>query len=77
LGFKALMKPFKNKISCSSIFDSLSVRIPTMIIRDYFTFMVNDNLKISPSARCISAANAICKAIDNFNENYISLADIL
>jgi hypothetical protein len=46
-------------------------------MRDYSTFMVNHNFKVSPSARCVSAANAICKNTDVFNKDYISLTDIL
>jgi hypothetical protein len=42
----------KIKIS-SSIFDSVSVRIPTRTIRDYSIFMVNHNFKVNPSARCV------------------------
>jgi hypothetical protein len=39
--------------------------------------MVNHNFKVSLSARCISAASDICKAIDIFNKDYVSLMDIL
>jgi hypothetical protein len=68
-----LISVFKSKISCSSIFDSVSVRIPTRIIRDYSTFMVNHNFKLSPSDRRVSAAIAISKDIDIFNKDYIAL----
>jgi hypothetical protein len=68
---------FKNKISCCSIFDSVSVRISTRIITDCSTFIVNHNFKVSPSARCVSAANATCKDNDIFNGDCISLTDIL
>jgi hypothetical protein len=53
---------FKGKISCCSIFDTVSIHISTRILRDYYirTFMVNRNFKVSqpvnPSARCVSAA---------------------
>jgi hypothetical protein len=36
----------------------------------------NHNFKVSPSARCIPAANAICKETDIFNKDKISLIDI-
>jgi hypothetical protein len=69
------------RINRSSIFDSVSVRIPTRIIRDYSIIMINHSFKISFSARCVSAANTICKDIDIFNEDceYTSprLTDIL
>jgi hypothetical protein len=43
---------------------AVSIRISTRIIRDYSTFMLNHNFKVSLAARCVSAANAICKDID-------------
>jgi hypothetical protein len=46
------------------LFDSVSIRIPTRIIRDYFIFMANHNFKVSPPTRCLFAANAICKDTD-------------
>jgi hypothetical protein len=38
--------------------------------------MVTHSFKVSPSARCVSAANASCKDIDIFKKGYISLTDI-
>jgi hypothetical protein len=38
--------------------------------------VVNHNFKVSPSARCVSAANAICKEIHFFNKDKITLTDI-
>jgi hypothetical protein len=70
-----LINVFKNKISCSSIFDTLCLRIPSRRIRDYSTFAVNKNVKVSPTARCVSAVNVICKEIDIFNKNKITLVD--
>jgi hypothetical protein len=71
------MNVFKNKISCSSIFDSVSIRISTRIIGDYIIFVFNYNFKVSPAARYVSAANDIWKDIDIFNKDYITLDDIL
>jgi hypothetical protein len=68
---------FENKISCSSLFDSVSVRIPFRLIRDYSTLIENHNLKASPSARCVCADNDTCKHIDIFNKDYSSLPDML
>jgi hypothetical protein len=64
-----LINVFKNKISRSSIFDTVNLHIPFRRIRDFSTFVVNHNLKVSPSARCVSAANAMCKEIDIFNKD--------
>jgi hypothetical protein len=71
-----LINVFKNKISCSSIFDTVNLRIPSRRIIDFSTFVVNYNFKVNPSARCVSAAKAICKEIYIFNKDKITLADI-
>jgi hypothetical protein len=42
------------------------------IIRDYSTYTVNHNFKISPSDRCVSAASTICKDSDTFKNDCIS-----
>jgi hypothetical protein len=67
---------FKGKISCASVFDTVSLRIPTRSIRDNSTFTVHRNFKVSPSARCVSAANAVCRSIDIFNKDCILLTDV-
>jgi hypothetical protein len=67
---------FKGKICCSSIFNSVSLHIPTRSITDYSTFTVNRNFKISPSDRCFSAAHAVCRSINIFNKDCILLTDI-
>jgi hypothetical protein len=41
--------------------DIISIWIPIRIIRDYSTFTVNHNFKVSPSSRRVSGAKAICK----------------
>jgi hypothetical protein len=66
-----LINVFKGKISCSSVSDTVSLRIPTRSIRDYTTFTMHRNFKVSPSARCVSAANAVCRSIDIFNKDCI------
>jgi hypothetical protein len=71
-----LINVFKGKISCSSVFDIVSLRIPTRSIRDYTTFTVHRNFKVSASARCVSAANAVCRCIDIFNKDCILLTDV-
>jgi hypothetical protein len=71
-----LINVFKGKISCSSIFDTVSLRIPTRSIRGYITFTVHRNFKVSPSARCVSDANPVCRCIDIFNKDCILLTDV-
>jgi hypothetical protein len=66
----------KGKMSCSSVFDTVSLRIPTRSVRDYSTFTLHRNFKVSPAARCVSAANAVCRSIDIFNKDCIRLTDV-
>jgi hypothetical protein len=61
----------------SSIFDSVCIRILTTIIKNHFIFMVNHYFKLSPSASCVSAVNAVCKDTDVFNKGCIWLTDTL
>jgi hypothetical protein len=58
------------------MFDSVSVRVCTKIIRDYSTFVVNHNFKVRSSATYVFAAKTICRDKDIFNNDYISLADL-
>jgi hypothetical protein len=67
---------FKGKISCSSVFDAVSLCIPTRSVRENSTFTILRNFKVSPSARYVSAANAVCRSIDNPNKDCILLTDI-
>lgn len=41
-----LMNAFYNKTSCSSISDHISTLEPTTTIRNYSTFMINQNFKV-------------------------------
>jgi C4-dicarboxylate transporter len=49
---------------------------PLGMLRDFSTFTVHRNFKVSPSARRVSAANAVCRSIDIFNKDCILLADV-
>jgi hypothetical protein len=40
------------------------------------TFTVHRNFKVCPSARCVSAANAVCRSINIFNTDCIRLTDV-
>jgi hypothetical protein len=71
-----LINVFKGKISCSSVFDTVSLRIPTRSVRDCSTFTVHRNFKVGPSAKCVSAANAVCRSIDIFNKDCNRLTDV-
>jgi hypothetical protein len=57
------------------LFLIVNLRISTRSVRDCSTFTVHRNFKVSPSARCVSAANADCRSIDIFNTDCIRLTD--
>jgi hypothetical protein len=64
-----LINVFKGKINCHSIIDTVGIRVPIRQIRDFSTFNVNSALRHSPSARCASAANDICRFLDIFGKD--------
>jgi hypothetical protein len=70
-----LVNVFTNKINCCSIMDTVGLHIPVKQIRDFSTFRVKNVSRLSPSTRCIIAANSIFRSLDIFNKNSISLKD--
>jgi hypothetical protein len=70
-----LVNVFKNKINCSSIMDTVSLQMLAKQIRDFSSFRVKNVSRLSPSTRCVIAANSICRSLDIFNKNSISLKD--
>jgi hypothetical protein len=72
-----LINAFNSNIACPYILDSVGLRIPSSSIRDFSSFCVHRNFKASPSARCVSFANAVCWDIDIFNKDRILLMEII
>jgi hypothetical protein len=70
-----LVNVFKKKINCYSIMDTVGLHMPPKQIRDFSTFRVKNVSRASPSTRCVIAANSICRSLDIFNKNGISLKD--
>jgi hypothetical protein len=68
-----LISVVKNKPSCSSIFDTVTLSVHARLIRDFSTFDVRHRAKVIPSARCVSAASTLCRYIDIFNGQSLSL----
>jgi hypothetical protein len=71
----SLLMFLKEKV-VAYLFLIVSLRIPTRFIRDYSAFTVHSNFTVSPSARCVSAANAVCRSIAIFKKDCILLTDI-
>jgi hypothetical protein len=61
-----LVNVFKNKMNCYSIMDTVGLHIPAKQIRDVSTFRVKNVSRLSPSTRCVIAANSICRSLDFF-----------
>jgi hypothetical protein len=55
--------------------DTVGIRVPTRQIRDFSTFIVSSALRHSPSIRCASAANDICRLLDIFGKATVSCED--
>jgi hypothetical protein len=55
--------------------DTIGICVPTRQIREFSTFSMSSALTHSPSARCISAANDICRFLDIFGINVVSFED--
>jgi hypothetical protein len=66
---------FKGKINCHSIMDTVGIRVSRRQIRDFSTFNVSSALRHSPSVRCASAANDICRSLDIFGKDIVSFED--
>jgi hypothetical protein len=73
-----LINVFNNKIDCCSCMNTIGLRVPTKHIRYFSTFLANDVSRlVSPILRCVKVTNNICKFIDIFNQQCISLEDTL
>jgi hypothetical protein len=66
----------KAKLIAHLFFILLVCAYPLGLLRDFCTFTVHYNFKVSPSARCVYAANAVCRSIDIFNTDCIQLTDV-
>jgi hypothetical protein len=67
-----LVNVFKGKINCNSIMDAVGLRVPARQVREFCTFSVNSARRHSPSARCVIAANDVCKSLELFGINIVS-----
>jgi hypothetical protein len=70
-----LISVFKGKFNCHPIVDTISIHKPTRQIREFSIFSVSSALRHSYSARCIIAANEICRFLDIFAKKIVSFED--
>jgi hypothetical protein len=59
---------------CPSVLETVGNRVPTRNIRNFNTFSFS--FSHCPSARCVSAANAVCKSTDIFSKSYLSVKSL-
>jgi hypothetical protein len=53
--------------------DTVGIHVPTRQIREFYTFSVNSALRHSPSAKCVIAANDICRYLDVFSRKNVAI----
>jgi hypothetical protein len=66
-----LINSFCGTKNCPSVLKTVGLRVPTRNIRNFTTFSCS--FSHCPSARCVSAANGVCKSIDIFRKSCWSL----
>jgi hypothetical protein len=62
---------------CPSVLEIVGFRVPARYIRDYALFNICSSCKNCPSARCVSAANVVCRDVDVFATRNIRLNNFL
>jgi hypothetical protein len=62
---------------CPSVLEIVGLRVPARYFRDFELFKFSAPYKLCPSARCASAANAVCRNVDVFGARNILLKQIL
>jgi hypothetical protein len=55
--------------------DTVGIRVPTRQRKEFSTFSVSNALRHSTSARCVIAANEICRFLDIFGKTIVSFED--
>jgi hypothetical protein len=68
LGALFLINIFNNNINCCFVMDAVRLRVRTKQIRN-----IRNVSRLSPSTKCVTAANNTCKSPDVFNKSNISL----
>jgi hypothetical protein len=69
-----LINVFSDTKYCPSVLETVSIRVPTRNIRNFTTFSCSFSHCLT--ARCISAANAVCKSTDIFSKSCFSLKSL-
>jgi hypothetical protein len=64
-------------VVCPSLLETVGIHVPVRNFRDFPFFTVGSSHKSCPSARSTSAANTMCKDIDIFSKQLVTLYHIL
>jgi hypothetical protein len=65
---------FRDVINCPSVLETVGIRVPSRIIRNFSLFCCSSSH--CPSARCVLAANTACNSLDIFRNSRISLKNL-
>jgi hypothetical protein len=69
-----LLNIFSGTKHCPSVLETVGIRVPSRNIRNFTMFSCS--FSQCPSARSVSAANAVCKSTDIFSKSYLSLKSL-
>jgi hypothetical protein len=69
-----LINVFSGAKCCSSVLETVGIRVPTRNIRNFTPFCCSPSH--CPSARCVSAANAVCKCTDIFRNSGLNINNL-
>jgi hypothetical protein len=70
-----LINVFRGTKFCPSVLQAVGLRAPTRMIRNVSTFSCSSSH--CPTARCVLAANSVCKFVDIFSKLYLSLRNLV
>jgi hypothetical protein len=72
----SLINVFNNKINPCSAMETVGLRVSTKQTRDCSTSNISMSQDLAPSARCVTAANIICRSLDVFKIHIVACTPV-
>jgi hypothetical protein len=70
-----LINVFRGTKFCPSVLEAVGLRVPTRKIGNFSMFSCSSSH--CPTARCVSAANSVCKFVDILSDSHLSLKNLI